>query len=123
MRIICACQHEVTIPDNTTPMRLEWLENNLCPKCAAAEAAAAANELPRLQGTPKQTAWAYAVREKVHEQFREFKADYSRKKFTLTRRQQEIHLMAMLKAIRAFDKEVKAVYWIEHQDLRDIITK
>lgn len=39
----------------------------------------------------------------------------------LTEDQKKRHLMAMFKGTKAFKEEVKAVYWIEHQDLREII--
>lgn len=124
MKIICECQHEIDIPDSTDQLRVDMLSSKPCPKCASAEtgtSSAQGKQLPRLKGSAKQTAWAYEIREKVQDQFREFRAEYSRKKFTLTRKQQEFHLIAVMKSVRAFRKETKAAYWIEHQDLRDII--
>lgn len=123
MKIICECQHEIDIPDNADQGKIDRMSSKPCPKCASAEARATSQgkQLPRLQGSAKQTAWAYEIREKVQDQFREFRAEYSRKKFTLTRKQQEFHLIAVMKGVRAFRKETKAAYWIDHQDLRDII--
>ena len=121
MKVMCACQHEVNINDNADQFMIDIAKNNFCPQCAAADAAASVNGLPKLKGTPKQVAWACDIREKVHEQFREFRAEYGRKKFELTEAQKKFHLIAMLKGTRAFKKEVKAAYWIEHQNLRDII--
>lgn len=115
MRVMCACQHEVTMSDNADQFIVDMVKNNLCPKCAAADG------LPKLKGTPKQVAWAYDVREKVHEQFREFRAEYGRKKFMLTEDQKKRHLLAMFKGTKAFKEETKAAFWIVHQDLRDII--
>lgn len=120
MKVICACQHEVNINDNADQFMIDMAKNNLCPKCATADAVASAEGLPKLKGTPKQIAWACDVREKVLEQFREFRAEYGRKKFMLTEAQKKLHLIAMLKGTRAFKEETKAAFWIEHQDLRDI---
>lgn len=122
MRVMCACQHEVTISDNANQSIVDMVKNNLCPKCAAADAkiSASADGLPKLKGTPKQIAWACDVREKVLEQFREFRAEYGRKKFMLTEAQKKLHLIAMFKGTRVFKEETKAAFWIEHQDLRDI---
>lgn len=121
MIVICVCQHEVSVNDNADQFIVDMVQNNLCPKCAATDAKVSADGLPKLKGTPKQVNWAYDIREKVHEQFREFRAEYGRKKFMLTEDQKKRHLMAMFKGTKAFKEEVKAVYWIEHQDLREII--
>lgn len=121
MRVMCACQHEVNLSDSADQFMIDGAKNNICPKCAAADAKASADGLPKLKGTPKQVAWAYDIREKVHEQFKEFRAEYGRKKFILTETQKKLHLIAMFKGTRAFKEETKAVFWIEHQDLRDII--
>lgn len=121
MRIICACHHEVTISDNADQFIIDTAKKNICPKCAAADVATSADGLPKLKGTPKQVAWAYDIREKVYEQFREFRAEYGRKKIELTENQKKLHLIAMFKGTKVFKEETKAAYWIENQDLRDII--
>ena len=80
-------------------------------------------KFPALKGSPKQVAWANDIRDKIFDQYREFRSDYNIKKYTLTKQEKELYLIAILKAMRAFTKEKKASFWIDHFDLRYIITK
>lgn len=118
MKVICACQHEVNINDNADQFMIDMAKNNLCPKCATADAVASAEGLPKLKGTPKQVAWACDIREKVHEQFREFRAEYGRKKFELTNLGTEIKIRRIKKRIA--QKELAEVLGISQTHLSNV---
>lgn len=46
MIVMCVCQHEVSVNDNADQFMIDIAKNNLCPKCAATDAAASVNGLP-----------------------------------------------------------------------------
>lgn len=117
-----SCRHSRSValygPMRDRESKLSWMERSLCPECyqnqlqserakASVEAAQKSKleGLPKLEGSPKQVAWAETIRRKILDELEESARDY------------EPQIVAdMVDRIRLTLQSSSSKWWIDHRD-------
>ena len=125
--IVRACGHEARVKARGAPpareRKLELERQRICGRCAIekqrseAEAAAEAEELPALTGTPKQIAWAMTLRHKALVDAETY-LDYLRESGQLkgrVGRDMELFEAQKERALEPLKARTEAAWWIDRR--------